>query len=544
MITSSRDIADGAHLHADLLVVGSGAAGITIARHFEGRSKRVIVLESGGETYDEKVQSLYRGTLTGTRADPPLEASRLRYFGGTTNHWSGWCRPLEPADFERRADWPESGWPITRADLEPYYGKAAPICRLGTVSFDDIAFWRRQPGGKKINPLPLNDKRFRSAIFQISNSLLFGELYGPELRAARDVNVVLNATVLELLPASGHHADQVRKRIDGVRVRTMDGGTATVSARATVVAAGGIESARLLLLSDKVHPHGAGNEHDLVGRYFIDHVWLNANCFLHFVHAGLDLPVYFDQLRIGDAQMFEVITGTRQLLEQEQIGAFRIWLKPSNASTAGIESAHDFAGAISHGRLPKNFFADLGNMLADLDVLSDAAYKSLFHTNKSLFSHAQSATNVGAWLDINFEQRPDRDNRVQLGDDRDGLGQRRVKVNWRLGETERRTAVRALEVAAAEFGRMGIGRSRINFDFSSGQSWPSNMVSSCHHSGTARMSESPATGVVDSDCRVHSTDNLYVAGSAVFPTIGYANPTLTIVALAQRLAEHLEGILA
>jgi len=540
LFTSSKDIAPGSHLDADIVIIGAGAAGITIARHFAGKSKRVIVLESGGVAYDDKIQSLYQGSRAGIDVGPPLDASRLRFFGGSTNHWTGWCRPLEPSDFEKRSDWPESGWPIRRTDLDPYYKKAAVLCQLGTIAFDDVDFWQHRPGGKKIKLLPFKAELLRSAIFEVSPSTRFGEAYGPALKAASNVNVVLDATVLELTLAPGHHVDQGQKHIGNIVVRSLDGKPFTTSARAVVVAAGGIESARLLLLSDKVHPRGAGNEHDLVGRYFMDHVWLNANCYVHFSHAGLDLPVYFDQLKIGDARLFAAITPSRQLLEREHIGAFRLWMNPSSAPTEGIDAAHSVAQAFAHGRFPDHFMTHLGSMLADIDVLADAAYKSLFRTNKGWISSDPNAPNAGAWIDLNFEQRPNRESRVLLGNDRDMFGQRRVRLDWRLSDTDRRTATRALEVAAQEFGRMGVGRARINFDLSNGSSWPSNMISSCHHTGTARMSDDPHMGVVDANCRVHSVDNLFVAGSAVFPTAGYANPTLTIVALAQRLAEHLD----
>jgi choline dehydrogenase-like flavoprotein len=257
----------------------------------------------------------------------------------------------------------------------------------------------------------------------------------------------------------------------------------------------------------------------------------------------LQLPVYFDQLKLADARLFATVTPGRKLLEREHIGGFRLWLNPTTGSSEGIDAAHSVTDSIAHGRLPADFLADLGAMLADIDVLADAAYKTIFRTNMGWIRPAKNAPNSGAWVDLNFEQRPNRDSRVLLGNDRDRLGQRRVQLDWRLSETDRKTATRALDVAAQEFGRIGLGRARIALDLSHDASWPANMISSCHHSGTARMSNDPRTGVVDADCRVHSIDNLYVAGSAVFPTAGYANPTLTIVALAQRLAEHLERTL-
>ena len=177
------------------MIVGGGAAGITIARHLAGKRHRVLVLEGGGRDYDESSQSFYKGASTG-QATHALDAGRLRYFGGSSNHWAGWCRPLETADFEPRTDWPESGWPISRVDLTPYYEEAAALCQLGRVSFDDLDYWRRQTGGQAIIPLPLNAGLLQTAVFQMSPPTRFGQIYGPILDSARNIDVLLDATAL------------------------------------------------------------------------------------------------------------------------------------------------------------------------------------------------------------------------------------------------------------------------------------------------------------------------------------------------------------
>jgi choline dehydrogenase-like flavoprotein len=186
----------------------------------------------------------------------------------------------------------------------------------------------------------------------------------------------------------------------------------------------------------------------------------------------------------------------------------------------------------------------LSNILSDFDVLADNAYKTITGSKNGWLTDQSEGPYKGAWIDINFEQRPNRDSRVLLDTVRDANGQRRVLLDWRLSETDRLTATRALEFVAREFGRIGLGRTRIKLDLENDAAWPTEMQGSDHHMGTLRMAESPAQGVVDANCRVHSTTNLYIAGSAVFPTGGYANPTLTIVALASRLAAHLESVLA
>jgi choline dehydrogenase-like flavoprotein len=204
----------------------------------------------------------------------------------------------------------------------------------------------------------------------------------------------------------------------------------------------------------------------------------------------------------------------------------------------------EMAGQLRHGALPDNLSEHLSNIWSDLDVIADSAYKTITGSKQGWLTQDEKTPYKGAFVDLSFEPRPNRDSRVMLDTAQDAYGQRRVKLDWRLTDTERHTATRALDIVAHEFGRLGLGRTRIRMDVANGGAWPGEMKGSDHHSGTARMSETPATGVVDANCRVHSVDNLYVAGSAVFPTIGNANPTLTIVALALRLADHLERVLA
>jgi len=542
-MVSSATVEAGSRLEADLVIVGAGAAGITIAKRLAGTSHRIVVLESGGQEPDAFTQSLYKGAIAGQPTDP-IDVSRLRYFGGTTNHWAGWCRPLDPADFRRRADWPESGWPIARSDIDPYYQEAAALCQLGPVSFDDLPFWQRQRGGRAVAPFPLDANLLRTAIFQVSPPTRFGKVYGPALEAANNIRLILNATVLELLPAVASRTDQPRKSVGSVRVTTKDSKSFTVSARAFVVALGGIESARLLLLSDKVNPTGAGNENDLVGRYFMDHPWLTEACYLRFTRDGIQAPLYFDELSLAGARIFGAITAAPELLEREKIAAFRLVLRPSRVSTVGADSVRTLAAELKRGAFPENLGEHVSNIFSDIDVLADSAYKTVTGSKKGWFADDNTRPYKGAFVDLNFEQRPNRDSRVLLDNSVDAFGQRRVRLDWRLSETDRRTATRALDILAHEFGRIGLGRTRIRLDLANGAPWPRELIGSNHHSGTARMAENPKLGVVDGNCRVHSTTNLYIAGSAVFPTTGYANPTMTIVALASRLAVHLQSMLA
>lgn len=546
------DSAGAGDFAADLVIVGAGAAGITLARQFANTRTSVLLLESGGLAREDAQQDLYKGALTGQQT-LPLHVSRLRYFGGSTNHWAGWSRPLEAEDFAKRKDWPESGWPITRSTLDAYYPAAARLIELGPTAFDDLAYWQQQKGGAQLKALPLQTDRLRTALFQVSPPTRFGERYRQELAAAANVQVLLGANVLELLPekrvagvaGSAMPAGPAR-RVASVLATTPGGRQIRVTGRQFVLAVGGIETPRILLSSTQMHPRGAGNEHDLVGRYFQDHPWLTGSAVVRYGSASTwpaNWPLYFDTTEMAGAKVFGALVPNPRRAVEAGIGGFRLWLKPLQVSTQGLDALRQSAADLRSGKLPDRLAEQVGSVLADWDVIANAAYKTAFRTQKDLLDVGTGKVQ-GVVVDLNFEQRPQFDSRVTLGNATDRHGVRRVVVDWRLSDDDRRTATTALQWAAEAFGQIGLGRTRITLDLAAGKTWPAELIGSSHHMGTARMAAAPEQGVVDADCRVHAIDNLYVAGSAVFPTSGYANPTLTIVALALRLADHLKGRLA
>jgi choline dehydrogenase-like flavoprotein len=254
-------------------------------------------------------------------------------------------------------------------------------------------------------------------------------------------------------------------------------------------------------------------------------------------------PLYFDTTELAGAKVFGALTPKPAKAVEAGIGGFRLWLQPMTVSIQGMDALRQTYAAVSAGKMPDHLGENIGNMLADWDVIANNIYKTTFKTHKDLLDVGTGKI-LGANIDINFEQRPRYDSRVKLGKAVDRFGIRRVEVDWQLGDEDRRTATTALQWAAEALGQIGWGRTRISLDLQHGKPWPDDMTGSCHHMGTARMAASPEKGVVNADSRVHSVENLYIAGSAVFPTSGYANPTLTIVALTLRLADHLKGRLA
>jgi choline dehydrogenase-like flavoprotein len=505
-------------LDADLCIVGAGAAGIAMAREFGGQRQSVIVLESGGLAFDEQVQDLYAGV--NAREDFSLSTSRFRMFGGTTSVWGGWCAPLDELDFERR-DWvADSGWPIARSDLRDCYARAQQVCQLGRFRYA-VREWPNLAAGA----LALDPAKLAHRLWQLSPPARFGALYRDELDRARNVRVVLNASATEIV--TGENGAAARY----VQIASLDGRRAQVRAKAYVLACGGIEIPRLLLVSRRFAPAGLGNDRDLVGRYFMEHPHPDA--------GGVLLS--------GDPASFRAYADTRVGNERVVLGfgpsaAAQRRLRILNSSIAvngplhhepseAWDSLMKLLRAMGSRHWPKDTGTLVGDVLRDLDDVLREGYL-----------RATDAPVRGFSFTARTETAPLASNRITLEEERDALGMHRVRLHWRPGSLERVTVERTMQLLAEEIGRLDVGRVRINeLLMEDDARWSENLSWFGHHLGTTRMSSGPASGVVDADCRIHGVRNVYVASGSVFPTSGFANPTLTIVALALRLADHLKA---
>jgi choline dehydrogenase-like flavoprotein len=520
-------------LETDLCIAGAGAAGITLALSLRDAGFRILLLESGGLEYEEATQALYQGENRGV-PNYDLDVSRLRLFGGTTNHWSGWCRPFEPIDFQPTDPADLRAWPFSRADMEPYYRAAQTICQLGPYNYDDLTPWL-QAGG--MASLGVDPDKLKTALFQVSPPTRFGTVYREPLEQAANVTVLLHANVLEV------QTDATASRVLGLRATSLGGPPFEVAARFVVLALGGLENARLLLLSNRVQTAGLGNTHDVVGRYFMDHPWMTGAGFAAFANPMPDLRLYQDITPVLGTTIFGTLSPGAP---EPGIGGFRVLLSASRRLIEGVNSLHTLAESIERLHVPpEGIWYHLKQVLTDYDAVIDAPFKTVFNTRNGPFNTPDPGTGpiVGAVLDVNVEQFPDPNSRITLTNERDALGQNRIAVDWRPGAREKRTIRRALELVADEFGRLGLGRVHIS-SMPDGDAWPAVLRGSRHHMGATRMSSNPRTGVVDATCRVHGIANLYIAGSSVFPSSGYANPTITIVAMALRLSDELRRQLA
>jgi choline dehydrogenase-like flavoprotein len=527
MLRDARELDDGHTFECDLAIVGAGAAGITMARALAGGRLKVCVLESGGLEFEERVQELDQGTNVGLPYFA-LDVCRLRFFGGSTNHWAGRCRPLDALDFEARPWVARSGWPLTKAELEPYYRQAQQVCQLG--AFDYTPERWLDPGQAV---LPFDPAKVVSQVWQFSPPTRFGEVYRGELEAAVNVEVVLHANLVEI------EANEAGAEVLGLKAQALDGKRLGVRARAYVLACGGLENPRLLLASNRQVRVGLGNQRDWVGRCFMEHPHCNAARALVTDPAVLDFYTFGQGG--GHGQGIQVVGCLNQSPERqkaEQLLNFDALFTVDDVGDSGFAALRRIWSAAGHGEWPEHLGADLWQALTDIDDTASGLAGRL-----GLHEYHPDQVSFRLWCSA--EAVPDPDSRVRLGDELDALGMPRIVLDWRLTEQDKRSLLAGHQAIAEELGRAGLGRLQIaEWLTEGGDSWSPTVEGGHHHLGTTRMSVDPSQGVVDPDSRVHGIANLYVAGSSVFPTSGSANPTLTIVALALRLAAHLQEHLA
>ncbi len=490
----ARTLPAGTVIQTDLAIIGGGAAGITLALALAHTPIRMLMLESGGLAFDDSTQALYSGEEAGVHY-LKLDGSRLRYFGGSTNHWGGWCRPLDKSDFEKREWLPYSGWPFGREALEPYIPRAQQLVEAGEPIYDDA---KRLAADA---PLNLGKGGLYTTYFQFSKTrggvlpTHFGKRYGDDLRRIPNLDLYLhaNVTALELAPDAGS--------LDRLEVATLSGNHFTVKPRYTVLAAGGIENARILLVSNDVAPRGVGNANDLVGRFFADHC----------------IPREVATLVTFDGNMPAYYTATQ--------------------SAGGVH----FRAALS----PTEDFKQQSSVLGSLTTVENEV--ALDDLAKAAVAAAANALGVDAGsarafsLGTGFELAPDPDRRLTLTGERDALGLQRLKLDMRVSNSDfarYRSTLRELgrQLLAARTGLLRIQhRTR--------DGWLSVVDWGNHHMGTTRMHDDPKHGVVNANSQVHGVPNLYIAGSSVFPTYGSSNPTMNLVALTLRLADHLKMVM-
>ncbi|MFZ4537055.1 FAD-dependent oxidoreductase [Propionivibrio sp.] len=460
----------------DLCVVGSGPAGITLALQLARQGLRIALLEGGGLSYDEASQSLYAVKTLGV--DLYAQGARLRYFGGTSNHWSGRCRPFEAADFSGDPLGGMPGWPIAFEEFNRFLPEAMHILDLPETGFSAVN--PDMPGGK-----------FSADRFAMSSPTRYASKYLEEIKASKNIDLFYNCNCVDVIYNKATGDISSISLVDYKKQRS------SVTALRYVLALGAIENARMLLHSETLQAAKLQGMH-WAGRCFMEHLNISLGSF-----------IASEQFKYSDAQYFP----SDRFVGLSKTGR-------GNISFGVVQEVNSYGRTAS----TKNFFK---NLACNLGVSDKVQFIENFN--------CPGAGTIGTLL----EQFPSAEgSRITLSEERDALGVRKAVVKWVLSPEDKMTIRTIGREIAKNFASSGLGFVKLN-DFVTNDSLEIQFSHHCHHMGTTRMASSSRWGVVDKNCKVFGVSNLYIAGSSVFSTGGGGNPTMPLVQLAVRLADHL-----
>lgn len=507
-----------------VVVVGSGAAGIALALTLGDRGRPVVLLESGGDVKSlgsiEDSAHLNEGVLEG-QFFGGLQQGRARVLGGTTQLWDGQCMRLHDIDFCNRPWVPRSGWPLSVSDLDAHYAAAEEWLDVSGRGYAEDR-WSDYP---QLPPLHWNPDHLLHTFTEYSRQPYLGTKHRDRLARHADVRVLVHATVGQV-----HVKDD---QVCHVEILDTSGRRARIDAKTVVLAAGTIENTRLLQLSD---PDGLGlglgREH--TGSYLQDHpIIRTAEIFptdyrvLQDRYVGLwkEKRRLFPKVRLSPkAQERHGLLDAAGVFEHDH-------------DRASLDAARRLLLAARKGKRPPNSAKDV----ALASRAAPAILRAFYRRNvKGLYSFGGRPSHV--WLQAWVEQAPKRERRVTLADSRDALGLRQPAVRWSCEPEELKTSRQLTRWISDDLSRLGVARVRELPTMTDDDTWRASVRDGFHPAGTTRMARNPQEGVVDTELQVHGVHGLFVVGGSVFPTSGYGNPTLTIVALALRLAEHLERL--
>jgi len=553
MIEDARLIAPDSSHEADLCIVGGGAAAIAVALEYMKSGRQIILLPGGGPNQTAAGIDLYRGKVSPAGSHEPLEENRLRMWGGTTTVWGGRCVPFDPVDFESRPWMPDSGWPISLHEIENYISRASELSEAGQADFDARSVF---PKTQAEILRTFDDEDFATwPLERWSIPTDYCKRYKPELESASNVRVLLHAHAVHL------QMDPGGKTLQSVNAACTPGRVFQIKTRNTVLACGALENARLLLASRDVLPAGIGNGRDLVGRFYQSHRF--GVCGYAMLKDPSKDFVYDFEKDASGVYCRRRFWLTPEAQEKHQVGNvvgffFRNVSGSSehrNALVSTVLLAKMIFGGARKG--PRRLFHILKDQRRELVthlsiILKDGpgifrqvaaiAYTRYFQKRRLPMVLPPKKTNRFP-LFYQTEHAPHRDSRVLLDESSlDDFGMPRLEARIKFMEIDFRTVTTFISLFKERLEKSGLGTFHLSDDEKEFLAHPERQEfnSNSHNIGTTRMSVAPASGVVDVNCRVHGVDNLYVAGSSVFPTSSHANPTLMIIALALRLADHLK----
>ena len=551
MLIDAKKIPTGTNLDCDVVVVGTGAAGMTVAGEFLKSSMSVIVLEAGGAGFESDTQDLYKGEVLDRESHGPLDKYRQRRFGGTTSVWGGRCSPMDAIDFEQRAYVPHSGWPVRPDELDAFYARSHEYLELGKFSYksaDSLA-----NGSAPLLPGLKSQDVLQDTIWRFSLPKDFAKLTPQAFKESKNLRIYFhaNCTHVQMNPEGTH--------VIGLKASSLLRNEFTVRAKYYVLATGGLEVTRLMLASRDVCLNGIGNDHDLLGRFYASHI-SGDMCLASFTPKGG--PLIWDYDRTPDGvycrRQFRFSEDTQR---REGLHNFRCILSippmadPSHGNpilSSGYlvkrflvdkippEYSKELAGYMTPSRRAR---AHLKNVVLGAPEMAKFSFMWLNQRiipRRKLPSISLENKNNVYNLHFDAEQAPNPESRVMLGEDRDSLGVPRLRVDWKTTSADIESVVRSFKLLKREFAASGVAT--MLAEESEVAKFQCGVGS--HHYGTTRMAEDSSRGVVDSNCCVFGTDNLFITSSSTFPTASFANPTMTIVAFGIRVADHVKKLCA
>lgn len=516
MLILGEDVEADSELRSSVCIIGAGPAGLTLGRELSAAGIECLILERGGTEAEPAAETGIQAAPDGTY---DLSVARFRGFGGSSQTWlpAGWrARPMDPIDFEDRASVPDGAWPISHEELLPYFQRAHEVCGLKSYDYNYHTWVAKESDPDQLR---LVAPDLRNVIFRIAPPKRFQNMreeieYTPRLR------VVLNAHVTQICRAPSG-------AVSGLKVKGPGRQSYRVTANAYVLAAGGIDTPRLMLASD-----GIGNEQDQVGRYFQEHLHAETGVFHPSTRGDTrrQLGFYPPHFSSDGTKIQAALGLTEECMKREGLLNTTLWLYPlhSTHSIRGLRSFSEMRQALSERRLPENLPSLVLNMVKDHQVIQQVALRKLLR---------KSVPPDCAQVSIESEQQPNPHSRVVLTDERDEFGVPIPRLEWRITETDRASIRRTQDLIDARLRAAGLGSIQSKLG---DENPPAHLGGGAHHMGTTRMHQDPKRGVVDKNSRVHGCPNLYIAGSSVFPSSGSANPTLTLIGLALRLGDHLK----
>ena len=497
-------------LEYDICIVGSGPAGISLAKKLFDTNLKIAVLESGGLEPESEYQELNIGENSGP-SYLSLDSSRLRCFGGAGKLWAGVCAPFKKDEFYKKSYIYLSGWPISLSSLDPYYKEASEMLGISHEKFYNKSLLGNTFKEKSFYELNKTNTFLTSNVFQISNinHRDLSEKYKSEFKTSRNIDVIFHSTVTEI------NLTENSKTVQSVSVADLFGNQSTVKSKIFVLACGALENPRILLSSNKLIKNGVGNNHGFVGTCFMSHPGIKDVAEIYKSSSGKCIS---KDINNNHKVVFEISTNER---DKQKILRHSLSISPQKS----------FENKSSY---------NLGRVISD-------GVKLFENTNflKEIFCRFQKNNRFSPrnWnLDIGLEQPPRLSNNLKLHNDKDRLGIPKINMHWNdISQIEKDTVLKSSTTMARALGVLGIGRIKYKSGLLNGQSFkiddPIN-----HHIGTTRMSDSPKTGVVDKNCKVFGISNLYIAGSSVFTTSSIVNPTYTIIALSLRLGNYIKSM--